>query len=137
MQEIKTITGQIYSVSKDKKSISILGEWYHSFHPTIFNKSDNVKLTYVENKKGDKTFKNIKSIETIKTENQNNEPTIEQKDNFKEYKDDKTAVMMTSYVKDIAVAYINNVKSYEDLNYVTKQATESLLASYKQIKSNL
>ena len=133
--EVKTIEGQIYSISKDKKSISILGEWYHSFLPTNFNKSDNVKLTYVENKKGDKTFKNIKSIERTK----NNEPKIEiiKETNFKNYEDNKSAIMLTSYIKDVVVAVITKSQSFEDIDLVTEKATECLLSSYKKIKSSL
>lgn len=72
-------TGEIYSFSKDKKSICILGNWYRSFTPiTLFQKGDNVKLIVKDKKIGTKIYRNIISIERNSPETKSVRPAHHQ-----------------------------------------------------------
>lgn len=123
------LNDQIQNVRKDGKAIQIRDNWYNFFKPRLdIKKGMKVKLSYVENK----GFNNIKTIEILE-----NEPIKELKIlDIKEI-DDKIASMILSYSKDLCIAYIENVKSFEDLDLVMNKATECLLYSFKKIKSSL
>lgn len=146
--EVKQLIGEIYSFSKDRKSININGIWLHNFLPfdDKITKGIEYKITYSTKKVGDKEFNNIKSFERNNNEKPikidiTNQIEQQKKEELKSYlsneQKEKTASMILSYSKDLCIAYIENVKAFEDLDTVMNKATECLLYSYKKIKSNL
>jgi hypothetical protein len=124
--------GNIYAISKDKKSISILGNWYHNYNELDLNKGDEVKIVFTEKKvKGkdgkEMIFKNIKSIERIEIEE------IKETKNNEEVKMDIT--VKPKYISDTTINCILMQSIQHSLNkgYALDKATYEVLQSYKKI----
>lgn len=127
--------GIIKRIRKDRKGVDLgFDAWYSSFKelPKEINIGDEVKIVFLENKKGDKVFKNIKHIEKV----QNNEPIIEIIQNENKISDTSLNTILMC-VKEIAVSVVINSKEYVDLNEVIEKSTDQFIKSYKKIKSNL
>jgi hypothetical protein len=114
----KEIEGEIQNLSKDFKGIQIENIWYSSFYVIDdYSKGDQVKITYAENTKDGKTFRNIKHIEKI--ENKVNE--------VKNKMSDSTLNTMIMTVKEV---YLNNGI---ELSY--PEVTQLVIESYKLLRN--
>jgi len=120
MKETKEVIGEIQNIRKDFKAIQINNIWYSSFFVIDdFIKGDNIKLTYRENKKDNKTFLNIISIEKNKQEEKLNNEKIEiPRETF------NTLIIRL-------VNLYNDPKNNNDI----EECAEVLVKGYKKIKS--
>jgi len=137
---METKEGIIQAIKKDRTALEIENIWFQSKFkgiPTDINKGDSVKVSYTKNN----DFNNVKSIVKIQQEVPEEKNKTETKIDWKVTENrelkEKIAGMMTSYVKDIAVAVITNSQDYKDINLVIDNATKELIKAYKEIIKNL
>ena len=97
MQKTK---GTVEGVNQKQGSYGIVidSEWYNGFDSCPVKKGDEVELEYTLNGK----FKNIKNIEITKKHEESNDGNKS-----------KTASVMISYAKDLAVAGVIEVKDID------------------------
>jgi len=131
------IIDEVQNVRKDGKAIQIRNIWYNFFKPRLdVKKGMVVKLIYSTNK----GFNNIKQIEIqregeegTKSKDSTNTPSR----NPLMPSDPKEALMLTSYIKDIFIAVMNNSKEYHDPEELLKSITEYVTDSYNLVKKKL
>lgn len=122
MSELLETTGEIYSISKDFKSISINGNWYHAFKPIEnISKGDMIQVFYSINKKDNKTFRNIKSIQTGIKE--------VKEEQSKDKLDTTTVNTIIMSVKDIIINQLSENKT-PDFDLLFKNFKEQALKLY-------
>lgn len=119
--------GIVESIRHDKKGLKLNNqEWYSSFlHEVKCNRGDEVKVTYTENTKDGRTFKNFDKIEVL---NATKIPSSNQQE-------ERLNSVLTSYAKDLAVAKIGQGAS--DLGIVMLEARDVILETYNKIKEEL
>ena len=101
MTELLKIQGNVESIRKDRKGVKLNdGHWYSGFKELTVNKGDFVTIEYKLNGeyRNIVNFTNDKPMTTFQ----------------KEAREDKATSMLTAYVKDLAVAYLNQGKDFTE-----------------------
>jgi hypothetical protein len=133
--DTKIINGVV--IDKTNNSIKINKIWIKFFKNELLqgiSKGDEVEVKYIDNVKDDKTYHNGKEIKL--TSNTVNTEQI----NSKYIDKDKTACMLTSYVKDLMVAVLNNsgkINNKELLLETYDELNKLMIESYNRIKKEL
>jgi len=95
--QVKVIEGYIEAISQQAKGygVKVNGEWYNSFDevPEELIEGMPVRLSYVENKKGDRVFKNIKDIQEIEE--------IEEQEKIKDTRNENIQEMQKRKIENI------------------------------------
>jgi hypothetical protein len=118
--ETKILNGEIQDLTD--KSIKINNYWLNTFNKELlqgFKKGDEVEVIYTDNTKNNKVYHNLK---VLKLTSKEKEIVIYKIDN-------QLASILTSYVKDIIIAHLQN-----DLDYNIETITNKVIKSFKQIK---
>ena len=122
---------QIQAIRKDRKAVEVLGEWYNSFKPLSveFNKGDNVKIEFTENK----GFKNIKKIDKI-----NVLPPLNNNKEHNQSIDTTTLNTLLMTIKDIYIKELDLfIKEKADESLSLNKITEDVLDVYKKVKQSI
>lgn len=123
MEQKKEITGEIYSKSKDEKSINISGEWFRSFNKIEFSKGDIVKVLYKTRTLNGKVFNNIVKISLIETWNKKQEEDLSKSESkaipcgekvFLSPTDLNCCIMTAKDLFEIDIMTNDNPNSFED-----------------------
>jgi len=124
--------GVVKLLRKDKKGLQLNdGQWYSSFDKTVdCNVGDEVKITFEQTTKGDRTYNNFTDVETTK------KSTIPAPAPVEGYKD-KTINTILICAKDLVVASINSNPGTVDVKNMVPVAIDVMLAAERQVKNAL
>ena len=126
------ITGIVELLKKDKKGLKLVEEdWYSSWNDEVnCNPGDEVKITFDQNTKDDRTFNNFTKIEVI---GKSTQPILSKAlvDNS------KVASMLVSYAKDLTVTQMEKSGAVMDVKNVFPVAMDIVIEAYKKTKQEL